>query len=716
MSRQFIDTDGGLITASSDEQADIWRKNGFAPADEAAIQHAQVKAHFSGWADKAAAFGLGLVGVIPGATTALTYAGAGLRSVVQGQPFDQALNETGQLMQGAKDANSGIAMAGTGAGLAASLLVPGGAAGLAVRGAATSAKVAAAGKVVATGAAAGIGFTADDLAMQHAMTGHGSEKLFAELGQGALMGGVLNLGLAAAIPAAGRAFSRLKGSAGEASNALTTAANELQQRTIMTDRAVQKLTDSGRNPEILEYMSSRKMWNMTQKEVGVAVKQDMATAAGLFKQARFGDDAVMDLQSQISLRNDLLGLTKGMDPTVARAALKGLDPGKTASLGRLHDARQAVDKLADFEGISSTYTQQLNIVRERLNGSIDDLLATSGNTTRANAWRDANTLFRTSMAVKQGLRSAAAESTGFWKWASATGGSAVGIAAATTVGKELDIPGSISAPIGAGIGASAALSMFTPAGRTRVATSAMRALGSALHGFDNRAAAVVVEKLGGSSAAPFVASEALLHVGHYDQVAPIMKMVAQNPQQATTDYVAGLEAHGIPGPIQDQLVAKQQVATAFLSSIVPPSPYGNGTVAPTHTQPTRQQKQQYMQGVEAIRDPIAALKNPTPIGLAAVKAVYPEIYADFQRVVGQHVAQRGNLSPKARRWSSSILGMPSDNLSLPSAQQSLRQLDLLKQQAQQQQAQQSGGSRGGRPAGGGASAIISESQSERLSK
>lgn len=711
MSRQFIDNNGALITASSDEEAGIWLKNGIAPADESAILHAKVKASFSGWADKAAAFSLGVVGAIPGATTALTYAGAGLRSVVQGQPFAQALSETGQLMHGAQDANPALAGVGTVAGLGATVLASGGAA-LAARGAGAGAQALAAAKVVGTGAAAGIGYTADDLAVQHALTGHGSEKIFSEMAQGALFGGALNLGFAAAIPAGLKAFTRLKGAAGEASNAIAQSADEMAQRTIMTQRAIEKLSDAGRNPEVIEYMSMRKMWNMTQAEVKVAAKEDMAKAQGLFKEARFSDDAVMDLQGQIGLINDLQKLTQGMDPTVARAALKGLDPGKAASLGRLHDARQAVDKLADYEKAAGPYTRSLVAVRDRLNSSIDDLLTASGNGPRANAWRDANTLFRTSAAVKQGLATAEQEGSSFWKFAVTGAGVAAGGAAANEVGASP----TIGAGLGGLAGGAVAAGVFTPGGRSKLGIKAMRALSDVLHGFDNRAAAVVVQRLGGSSAAPLAISEAALHVDHYDKVAPMLQMVSQNPQQTTTDYVAALEAHGVPGPVQDQLVAKQQLATQFLSSLTPQSPYAGGTVAPTRSQPTRQQKQMFMQGAEAIRDPIGALRNPTPTGLAAVKAVYPEVHADFQRVVGEHVAQRGNLSPKARKWAGQILGMPGDNMALPGPQQMLRQIDAMRQAAAQQQAQQNGGARGGRPTGGGGSAIISQTQSERLSK
>ena len=706
MSKQFIDGSGNLVTAESDAQAALWTQHGLAPASDADLHHAAIAQEFGGWSGKLIAASAGVAQSIPGLGAAFTYGAAALATLGSDQSFTTNLQGAGRIISGAQEANPLTGMAGEGAGFAAQMVA--GPVVAAVKGVKAAVTVASVAKSAALGAGISVGMTANELALEHANTGQGSEKMFSRIAWSAGLGAMLNVGISQAAPAIGRAFGAGSSKIGEAGTELADAAANIGQKRIMQQSAITKLADSGRNPEVQAYMGKRGMWNMTQDKITAVVKDDMAKAKGLFKEAKFGSDVRMDLSSQIALNNDIKLMAKGLDPTVTTNILKSIGPKSPASLAQLHNAREALDKVANYEAPASGYTQNLQVIRNAIDDSIDTLLSNSPDGSRKIAWNEANYLYRNSAAVGNGLNQAAAEGKGFWSWAGGIVGGASGAAAASSVGAPVALGSAGGAAIGNAVGG-----LVGNAKKAGLAEKGMRNLGAMFTSFDSDVAKVVVGKLGSAPGAGVVAEESVLHLGHYNQVAPILQMVAQNPQQSTTDFVANLDAQGVPGPMQDRMVAKHQEAVNFLASMLPKPANQGSTVAPTASQPTREQKMMFMEAAEAIRNPIGAMTQPTPTKLATVKQIYPEVFAQLQAVVGSQVAQRGNLSPSGRKWAGKIMGMPADHMSTPTAQQMLKQLDAMRQMAAQQQAQQAGG--GGSPPGG-SSATISETQSERLSK
>ena len=521
---------------------------------------------------------------------------------------------------------------------------------------------------------------------------------------------------------------------GATGDALEAKAAAVDQKRMMTDRAIEKISEGGRNPEVIDYMKKRELVGKPIAEVEQKLAEDMAEAKGYFHQAHTGTSPVLQLQEQIQLTQQLLQMSKGLNRQAMNNALKpllGAKADKTvkilrggasaselkpilggkvapASVINLHSVRLALDKAADHEHPSSIVTQQLGGMRSLLDDAIGTLISRSPNQELANAWTKANYLFRNAASVKAGLRKVPESAQGSGFGLGTLGGVVSGAGAAGYAAGEVAHYADADEDtvrgfrnLGGGLALAGAGILGVRKHAPELANSATHTLASLLSWADHKMAGVIVDRFNGSNGGKAAATMGQLaaYAGLYNLVAPILKQNSAVPGAASEKLAQQLNDNGVPGQLQSAMITVNERSQDYLKTLLPQNPYTGATAVPQQWQPTRQDKHRLEEALAAIQHPMAALAHPTQGNLAAVRAVYPSLYAKFQQQILDIAPTRPQMDLPTRKWVSMHSGMPGDAMSTPQASMALQQLDAMQAMQQQMQAQKYGGGQG-KPSGG----------------
>lgn len=682
----FIDGNGTVVSPSSKEDADKLASAGFTPASAEQVHAHELEKEYGTWGDKAQTF---VQNLIPGVQAAAAYGVSKLYSPEVSQAFAAELANSNQV-------NSGAALAGKvigGVGIAATTGF--GAAGL-VAGEGAGALATSAAATFAQNGVMSAAMGLDENAVHYIQTGEGSEKLASQLGWDFLLGGALGVGISAGGQALG---SALKGAAGKAAAKgaqLSEAADQSAVKAVMTEKAVEKMSQTPTGEGVLEFMKTNNLFSKSIPDIRDAAKASYKEADGLFKEARFGQNIKMELADQVNLRKELLTTAKGMDESVRATIKKGLakpefapnDLTQTvetllkepATPRTLHNLRQNLDKFANWNDISAPTTKAVDKMRELVTQNIDTMLQKAPDKELAAKFMVANKQAHVASTIMNGLKRPPPGSS-FNREDALIGGGIAYLLHAT----------GLSVPAGVLLAGKVA-AKYAPA----VGRSAQRGLASVLQAADSKFANAVAGALGSKPAAlgSKSGSVALLTTRDYPAVSQMVRQIAQRPEDGIREMHDRLAEAGHSPQEIDSAIPVQMRAASYLASVAPAGPQ-ELTVAPQKHQPDRQEQVKFMNRVNAIRDPAEALRNPTPEKLEALRAVYPETMVKTVNIVSQQAATRPQLSRGARIWAQAVTGVPGSRLELQPARAVLRGMDAASAEQRQMAQQQQGG--GGKP-------------------
>ena len=668
---KFVTHDGNVVVPKDAGELKQFRDVGYAQASPADIKIDNLRQQYSAWYFAPAAAALGVAQSIPGLQSATL-------GVMQAISPDAAQN-TAEYMQGVAAAHPIANMAGNLGGL-----VGGGMGGL---GAASKAfGMTGAAALAAQGAAQGAGYTADKLALEHVYTQEGGEKALGELGIGAAIGAVSNL-----------AVGKLLQSGG----AVKAAGGKLRENL----SGLPGLTN-----EEATFLNEHNMLFKSPKQIGQFIRNTTKQTQKVFDEAHYILSETGDREAQAGLAQQLrdsmeqFGLRdKELASKIGQLQTKGMN------LAELHGVRMHLDSNINYGDISQAGQAMIGM-RDAVKGHMNDIALSameSGEPAIAEQGRrflDANQTFSTAMQIQARLKDASAHGR---SWFATMGDKSLHLGTSAAV----EAAGlGMGAPLGATTLAAAAVS---GAGQ-KVGRLGLEGLSRAMLGFDKATAGAVALGLDGS--VPRLATEAGIGVSHYDSLATAVSSAGYDPAGNTIAAAQEMERQGVAGPIIDAVIPHQMRAAQYLAAQVPQNPLAGQSVAPVAVKPTLRQKADFIDKVNAVNNPLEAIRNPNPARIEALQAVYPSLLQQVRSSIAQEAATRPDLSPRARRWASMLTGIPASPLGNPGARAAMLKAEMQEAMKRQQEAQQAQKQQGGRPGRPGGTSNPDMTQAQRLSE
>jgi hypothetical protein len=153
-----------------------------------------------------------------------------------------------------------------------------------------------------------------------------------------------------------------------------------------------------------------------------------------------------------------------------------------------------------------------------------------------------------------------------------------------------------------------------------------------------------------------------VNVKDYSKIKDVVDAIIRDPATFNNNLTAAT-AHMDPQTAQG-VTARTQMAVDYLHNSMPKNPH---TPLPGDLdwEPNDSQKAQIINVYRTLVDPKECLRNPDPACIAAVKAVFPEHLAEFQKAVSNRVAEDKNMPYSVKQRVSEALGMPMEASQLP---------------------------------------------------
>jgi hypothetical protein len=701
MGKTFILGDGSVFNAGD---ADVSRLRGLG-LQEATSQDLKVSAlaekYSSGWyAPVSAALGA-VEGGLPGAESAVL---GGLDTM-----NPQAGAAAHDFVQGVEAAHHPSNIAGMVGGMVGVAALTGGtsAAGLA-------------GKAVVQGSFGAAAMHADSMAVEHLQTPEGSEKIAMTLGITAMFGGVFSWGAGAAAKWVGGGVASRAGVALEGKAAAMKESGSLVNNPAVQEHLAE-LPDREAQTKVAQFVKEfglgteapkvvRKTTNEVVENAGKTMHELKVISTDALS-AEVNNNFAVDLQPLLK-DTDFAGTVKGpprakgpqgpslegfeSNSLTPEAALPALSKDFTVpkTVGELHELRVGLDNqiIQNPHGVEeSLYQRNIKAARALVDQHIKDtLVGNEGINGLAHdlldRWTTANRQFHAGMLLKDAIKVSQADGKSLL---AQLGQRAVAVGG---TGAAFQAFGGNPGGVAMGVATYGAGKLMQAAGTGAVGSKAVAGLGKLLLKTDEHIVQTMVGRLTGKTlpkAAAAATAGVMAKLSDYDKASASVQWVSENPTRAAPKMAQAMEAHGLPGQVVDSAIPQQIKNAMYLNSVRPQNPWVGKTVAPNPWVPSLKDQ------VNAVNNPIWALHNATPERLAAVKATYPLMYQKYAAMVAEEASQRPDLNFHARRWASTITGLPSNPGSDPASISARMVYDHQRQVTQQHQKQAGGGGGGG---------------------
>lgn len=520
------------------------------------------------------------------------------------------------------------------------------------------------------------GMTADDLAIKHVETPEGGEKVAAILGVSFLFGGVVGL-------AGSKVFSKLtSGAIGEAGAALEEkGSNLLNKNALVMNPGVQE-TLAEAAPEVQDGVKELIVKHgladdkLSASTVKARLQSVISGAEADLRQAKAVSTEGLPMADQVAFSNELRPLVKGIQVKALGDEAAVYAP---KNLGELHVLRQELESLTNHSDASSLASQKLLQAEKVVSGYMEKVLQKNAELhpeiagDQLERWIAANADYSSAKTLQAALLEATKQGKSVLgrvgqKLASAGGTMAAfgGLAAFTGHGLG---------PVGVGAGMYAGGKVLEGIGEGTIKGMALKGLGKVMQGFDEKLVTTVMGGLatkgistGTAGAGAALGAGKVLGLNDYDSIAAHLGYMNENPASVVPKLATEMEKAGIPGQVVDAAIPQAIAQQQYLKSLVPVNPFIAQTVSPVPYTPSLLQKATLITATNALHNPLRELANPTPAGMAALRAVYPILVQNAAMIAAQQAARRTDLTLQSRRWASLVTGQPATPLSLPQQQ------------------------------------------------
>lgn len=519
------------------------------------------------------------------------------------------------------------------------------------------------GQAAASGIQSGImgmGYSLDQASMQHALTGEGQEKLFAQIGYDTMFSAAVGF----AIPLAGPALAKLGTfkAMRKAGEKLQEWSNTQSAKSMMTAQSMRELDNIAQLHPALKYIQENKLSSMPIQKSSKWINERVRVVGQEMQRVKDGFEGMLSIPQQAELRSILKG--KLADEFDYKAIQGYVDTKKGMDIEKLHQLRDKLDEMIDwnnpFKGKNATLNEARNIVNDFTN----DLLKTNDPSGAfANQWVATNNEYH----ILKQLQTAVVDK----QTQIAERGSLQKIA------KDWSAVGAVHLMTGGMVnGAAIKVAMKTAdVMKTAWQDGKIGQMGKILaSGFletENKFAKVINSKM--------IRTATGYQIGHNEHLLTDSSDLAKTTREQLAFHEAALndpmESIGMLGTnlvnagMPEELVmanlSRFQAATAFIYNERPKSPFAGTTIAPQEWTPDQSSMYKWLEQIDTLRYPELGIDDPSAHRLRVLEAVYPELLNRTRAIISDAVATNPDLSMEAQVWASKILKAPAHPLMHP---------------------------------------------------
>jgi hypothetical protein len=345
-----------------------------------------------------------------------------------------------------------------------------------------------------------------------------------------------------------------------------------------------------------------------------------------------------------------------MDPTRISPPPSGMSsPPNNITVGRLHQLRDSIDGMIDWEDVAAPRNAKLNSARETVDNYLRRLLDQNDAVTGgalAGKWRAVNEQYNMASLVNSYLKTRGAQAAGdnWWqKPAMLAGGAALAALGA----------GHVAGDIKKGVAVAGALYAAYKTGKVGY-------IAQKLSGVFNQVGGRMVDAVehGMYGLGPWTYGEEPANATNYELKMNQTRYVAGRSEEAVANMSKALEAGGYPAEFVDSIVQRQVAISTYLAQFAPKSPF-SGNLAPYPWTPSEEARDKWAELYNTAHDVSHALADPTPEKIAIAQTFYPAILDAARQATIAVLSTTPDVPMETRIWASRLLGQPVEPLLQP---------------------------------------------------